>query len=280
MTRPSPTNPTLTASPETRLLAELAAADPALAVAVDRLSRWAREEPHAEAPAPSRAGRIAVVPVYGVLMPTALARLGRQVGALAADADVAAIVLHVDSPGGTVAGTAEAAAEVAAAARVKPVVAVADTLAASAAYWIASQASELAVTATGDVGSIGIIAMHMDVSKALDDLGIKATVFRSAPFKAEGSPFEALTDTAKEWMQARVDEAHGWFVQAVAAGRRTSAEKVAAEFGRGRVVSAHAAVAAGMADRVASLDQTLRDLAARIAAPAGPRRRRSSLAFA
>src|SRR5215467_6271108 len=121
--------------------------------------------------------------------------------AAAANPDVSAIVLDVDSPGGTVAGTPETAAAVRRAAEVKPVVAVANSLAASAAYWIASQASSLVVGPSADVGSIGVISAHIDRSKMLEDMGLRVTVVSAGRYKAEGNPFAPLSDEAKANMQ-------------------------------------------------------------------------------
>ena len=230
---------------------------------------------------------VALIPIHGILSPRSFAGwFGRVEGmdgirarleAAAANPDISAIVLDVDSPGGTVSGTPETAAAVRRASEAKPVVAVANSLAASAAYWIASQASSLAVAPSGDVGSIGVISAHIDRSKMLDDMGLRVTVVSAGKYKAEGNPFAPLSDEAKANMQARVDEAYADFIRDVAAGRRVSQQKAREEFGQGRVVSARRAVELGMADRVATLPEVLAGLAGR---KQTPMRRRSSLAFA
>ncbi|WP_229193601.1 S49 family peptidase, partial [Bradyrhizobium brasilense] len=94
---------------------------------------------------------------------SSLTGVAAQVARAADDQDVAGIILDVDSPGGTVSATVEAAGAVAAASTKKPVIAVANTLAVSAAYWIASQAGELVMTPSADVGSIGAMIMHQDI---------------------------------------------------------------------------------------------------------------------
>jgi ClpP class serine protease len=122
----------------------------------------------AAAASSSTPSKIAVIQVQGGQTPrgswfgTSLSGLAGQVRRAAADADVASIVLDIDSPGGTVSGTPEAAAAVRDAAAQKPVIAIANTLAASAAYWIGSQASEFVMAPSADVGSIGAMILHQD----------------------------------------------------------------------------------------------------------------------
>lgn len=266
-----------------QVLAQIAAADSVVALSHEHVARFA-VAPAAAEPVPIRAGRIAVLPMHGVLLPRAgrglfgamrgMDALRTDLHTLVADPDVSAIVLDIDSPGGTVAGTVETAADVRAAAGQKRVVAVANTLAASAAYWIGSQATEFVAAPSADVGSIGVMSMHVDFSEALREAGIKVTTIRSARFKNDVNPFEPLGDDGKAWLQARVDEAHGWFIRDVAQGRGVTSSRVRDDFGEGRVVSARAAKDRGMVDRVATLDQVIASLM-QARAP----RRRSALSF-
>lgn len=234
------------------------------------------------------AGKIAVIPVQGALTPrgswfgTSLGAIGANVARAAADADVAAIVLDIDSPGGTVSGTMEAAQAVKDAAAQKPVIAIANTLAASAAYWIGSQASEFVMAPSADVGSIGAMVLHQDVSQMLEQYGVKITMIRSeqSPLKNEAHPFAPLSDSAAAFLQGRVNDAGAEFIRAVAGGRKTTQTNVRETFGQGRVYGAREAVSRGMADRVATLDQVIGGLVQKFAASAQPaRRRRSALAF-
>jgi signal peptide peptidase SppA len=238
----------------------------------------------AVAAAPPTPSKIALISVQGGLTPrgswfgTSLTGLAAQVRRAAADADVASIVLDIDSPGGTVSGTPEAAAAVREAAAQKPVVAIANTLAASAAYWIGSQASEFVMTPSADVGSIGAMILHQDVSGMLEQWGIRMTTIRSeqSPLKNETHPFAPLSEEAQAFLQQRANEAGADFIKAVASGRRVSQTKVREDFGQGRVFGAREAVERGMADRVATLD----DVVASLAKKMGSRtRRRSALAF-
>jgi signal peptide peptidase SppA len=208
---------------------------------------------------------VAVVPLQGSLYPSRLNDFASRVNAAAANADVGHIVLPIDSPGGTYSGTPEAAAAVAAARQAKPVTAHIGSLGASAAYWIGSQASQVHMSPSAEAGSIGVLAVHMDASKMLDQVGLTPTIIRSTPFKAEGNMLEPLTDEAKAHLQSQVDEAHGEFIRAVAAGRRVSQAKVESDFGKGRTMGASKAIAAGMVDKVSSLSDTLSGARQRVA---------------
>lgn len=218
------------------------------------------------------AGTIAVLPLYGVITPhsslmseisggTSIDAFRQTFRDLVADPNIGAIVLDVDSPGGMTDLIPEMAAEIRGARGSKPIVAVANTLAASAAYWLASQADELIVTPSGEVGSIGVYAIHDDMSRAMDAEGVTRTYIKAGKFKTEGNPFEPLSDEARAAMQATVDEFYGMLVADVAKGRGVKAADVRDGFGEGRVVTAKNAVSLGMADRVATFDETIAKLA-------------------
>lgn len=232
----------------------------------------------ASRPRATAAGAVAVISLMGPITQraswlteafggTGLDRFSADVRRAAADPTVKAIVLNVDSPGGSVFGVAEAAAELREARKSKHVVAVANAQAASAAYWLASQADELVVTPSGQVGSIGVFTQHDDVSGALEAMGVRTTLISAGKFKVEGSPYAPLTDEARAALQASVDDYYVMFVGDVAAGRNRSRAEVRGGFGEGRMVGAEAAVAAGMADRVGTLDQVLARLGASSSAP-------------
>lgn len=259
--------------------------DPLVALDVSALSQFMLRvgAAGADPKAPAQVGKVAVVPLYGALMPkagwfgTSTQLFAAQVKARAADPDVSGIVLDIDSPGGSVAGTAEAAAVVRDAAAQKPVIAVSNTLAASAAYWIGSQASEFVMAPSADVGSIGAMIMHADVSDALAQMGVKVTLIRSqqSPYKNEAHPYAPLGDDASAFLQARADDAGAEFIKAVAAGRKSSQANVKEKYGQGRVYGAKEAVSRGMADRIATLDDVIGGMMQKRAAA----RRRSALAF-
>jgi signal peptide peptidase SppA len=211
---------------------------------------------------------VALIPIFGALMPRSswysagMDAIRSAIDAAAASADVSAIALIIDSPGGTVAGTPETAARVRAAAAQKPVMALADTLAASAAYWIGSQATKFYVAPSADVGSIGVFSMHADYSRALSEAGVGVTIIKSglSEYKAEGNPYQPLSAEGLAAIQDRVDAACADFIRAVSQGRGVSQAQVKDNFGKGRIVGAKDAVAAGMADGVMTLSDLIASL--------------------
>lgn len=195
--------------------------------------------------------------LFGAVSPQQFAAVVRE---QANDASVSHIVIEIDSPGGTVAGTEAAADAVAYARRKKPVIAVATSMAASAAYWIASQASRIVVGNNSEVGSIGVLAVHLDYSQMLEQNGIRATVLRSAPKKALGQPYEALDEEARADWSNMLQQYHERFAEAVRRGRKRSEswiEKVAT----GATWIGNDAVERGLADEVGSLESVIADIA-------------------
>jgi signal peptide peptidase SppA len=139
--------------------------------------------------------------------------------------DIKAVFLNIDSPGGTVAGTPELAAAVASLNKQKPVYAFSSGLMASAAYWVASQASAIYATPSAQVGSIGVVQAVIDNSTALDKAGIKVEVFSVGKYKAMGAPGTPLTDDQRELINSNLAEIAGEFHAAVLAkGRSIPAE--------------------------------------------------------
>ena len=215
-------------------------------------------------------GGIAVIPIYGVITQRGnmvddvsgpgmvstqiVTQMLRQ--AVADDA-VSQILLDIDSPGGSVYGVSELGDAILSARAQKPVVAIANSLAASAAYWIGSQAGEFYVTAGGEVGSIGVWQAHQDYSKAMDEAGVKTTLISAGKFKVEGNPYAPLDEEAQGFMQSRVDDYYAAFTKAVAKGRGVPITEVRDGMGQGRVLGADAALAQNMVDGIASFDQVL-----------------------
>lgn len=218
-------------------------------------------------------GGVAVLPVFGVIIhrsyevscmsgggTTSLERFTKALRTALADPGVGSIVIDIDSPGGNVEGVTEAFAAIAAAE--KPVVAVANSMAASAAYWLASAAQELVVSPSAQVGSIGVYTMHEDHSRELEAAGIGVQVIKAGKFKAEGLPVQPLSEEARAALQRSVNEYYEMFVRDVATGRGVKPAAVRDGFGEGRIVGAKEAVSLGMADRIATLDETIQRLAA------------------
>lgn len=212
-------------------------------------------------------GQVAVINLFGVVNQRASGdissesvsceRVAKSLRSAVADDTVKAIVLNIDSPGGGVYGVAELADTIFKSRGPKPIVAQANSLMASAAYWLGSAADEIVVTPSGEIGSIGVYGVHQDWSKAYDDAGVKFTLIKAGKFKAEGVDFAPLTDEAAAYMQKRVDEYYGDFTKAVARGRGVQLADVRSGFGEGRCVGAQEAVRLRMADRVGTLDDTL-----------------------
>ena len=225
-------------------------------------------------------GGVAVIPLVGVITPRAdifqevsgfasLEKFRARFRSALKDDQVASILIAIDSPGGSVDLVPETAAEIFDARGQKPVTAIANTLAASAAFWIGASAKEFVATPSGEVGSIGVFGAHIDISQAEEMAGVKTTLIAAGKFKVEGNPFEPLTDDARAAIQARVDDFFGMFTRGVAKARGTTAAKVRDGFGEGRIVGAVDAKAEGMVDRVATLEETI----ARMQGRGGGRRR-------
>lgn len=219
-----------------------------------------------ERPEPRTAGKVAVIPVFGTIMPradifsnisggTSMQKLQAQLLDADRDPDITSIVLDIASPGGSVELVPETA-EVIRSLKTRTV-AVANAQAASAAYWLASQADELVVTPSGEVGSIGVWTAHKDVSAHETMEGIHTTLVSAGKYKVEGHPFGPLEDEARAEMQRKVDHYYDMFINAVALGRGMPTGTVRDGFGQGRMVTAPDAVRDGMADRIATLDQVL-----------------------
>jgi capsid assembly protease len=217
---------------------------------------------------------VAVLPLVGTIIPrggmfteigvaVSVQRFTRVLRQALADPEVGSIVSDIDSPGGQVGGVAELGQEIYEARSRKRIVAVANHLAASAAYWIGSAADELIVSPSGEVGSIGVVAIHEDISGLLEQQGVAVNLITAGRYKVEGNPFEPLNEEARSAIQGRVDEYYGMFTADVARNRGVSVGQVREGFGEGRVVGAETAVSLGMADRVATLDQVLSELSQR-----------------
>lgn len=143
--------------------------------------------------------------------------LAAQLTGALEDSRVRGILLDCHSAGGEVAGCFQFADRVREAGEAKPVIALADEMAYSAAYAIAAAADEVWLASeTSGVGSIGAILLHVDFTGALDDAGIKVTVLRSGDRKAEFNPFEALSDDVRAREQRELDQVRDLFVRRVA----------------------------------------------------------------
>lgn len=219
-------------------------------------------------PGARASGAVQIIPLYGIIAQrmglmtetsggTSTEAFSKQFRAALNDPQIGAILIDVDSPGGAVTGVDELSSEIHAARGAKPVVAIANSLAASAAYWIATAADEMVMTPTAEVGSIGVLAAHEDDSAFYERQGIKTTLVSAGKYKTEANPYEPLSDDARAYLQERVNDYYDLFVKAVARNRGVSVSEVRGGFGEGRVVGAKAAKAMGMVDRVETMDETI-----------------------
>lgn len=219
--------------------------------------------------APPNNGIIGVVQVFGMMSHrvnlvsdfsggTSTEMLGKQLKALADNPEISSIVLDINSPGGEVFGMPELAADIRSIRAKKRIVALANPIAASAAYWLGASASEFYSIPSGQVGSIGVYGVHKDISAAEEKLGIKVNIISAGKFKVEGSEHEPLSDEARAHMQKMVDSYYEMFINAIAQGRSVKASEVEAKFGEGRMVMASDAKKAGMIDGVTTMDNLLK----------------------
>lgn len=199
------------------------------------------------------------------------------------DPAVKGIVLHIDSPGGTVDGTMQLGDILRANRGIKPTMACADGMMCSAAYWIGSAVDKITMAdLTTDVGSIGVVASHMDISQWEEKQGIKTTEITAGRYKRAISQYAALTEEGRAMLQADVDQIYGLFVENVAANRGCSVEDVLLNMADGRVFLGQKAIEAGLVDSVATLSETIQEVRniARTGSPSAANYRRASVATA
>lgn len=188
--------------------------------------------------------------------------LGDAVRQAVADPYVTAILLNIDSPGGAVDGTQEVARQIFAARGTKPIVAYTDGMMASAAYWIGAAADQVYVSGdTTEVGSIGVVATHVDYSKLEEARGIKTTEIVAGKFKRVASGYAPLSDMGRATIQEQVDHIYSVFVQDVATFRGVTPETVLKDMADGRIFLGRQAVTQGLVDGQRSLDSLLTELA-------------------
>ena len=191
---------------------------------------------------------------------TATIELDNQIAAANRDDDVRSILIDVDSPGGITLGVAESATQIFESRGSKPIYVIARGLMASAAYWIGSAAEKVYATESSLVGSIGVIALHVDRSEANKAKGETHKVLRSVEGKVDAHPSEPLSEKAEANAMARINAMHRAFVLAVARNRNVDVATVESEFGRGQVMLANQAAKVGMIDGVRTFENVLREL--------------------
>jgi len=226
--------------------------------------------------APEAPPAIAVIPIHGTLVRrtvgleaesglTSYTSLAAQLGDAVGNPAVSAILLDIDSPGGESGGVFDLAERIRAASQVKPVWAVANDMAFSAAYALASAASRVYVSRTGGVGSIGVIAMHIDQSGKDAQDGVHYTAVYAGARKNDLNPHAPISSEAHAFLTAEVNRIYGLFVETVARHRGIAATAVrATEAG---LYFGPEAVTRGLADAVGSYDEALAQLHASLSIP-------------
>ncbi len=211
---------------------------------------------------------VAVLPVYGVIDKrmnmlsrfsggTSTELLARDFRQALADPKVQAILLDVDSPGGSVDGPKDVADLIYQSREQKPVVAFANGLMASAAYWIGSAAQTIVAPATAEVGSIGVVAMHYDYSAWDEKAGIKRTAITAGKYKRIASDEKPLSKEGAAYIQDAVDTFYSLFLEAVGKNRGQTPEQVHAEMADGRIFIGKKALKAGLIDQIGNFNDAL-----------------------
>lgn len=209
---------------------------------------------------------IAVLPIHGSIFPkanlltefsggTSIEKLMGDFDMLMGEPNVKGILLDIDSPGGKATMTKEMADVIYEARQSgeKPIWAIANALSASGSYYLGSQAEKLFMTPSGTVGSIGVVSVHTDETKADAEAGVKHTVLRVGENKYLGSPMEPLDDKTKQIAIEDMTEIYNDFVADVARGRGVSVEDVVENYGKGRTYKSRSALEKGMVDGVKTM---------------------------
>lgn len=186
--------------------------------------------------------------------------IGAQIDAALADDEVHSILLDIDSPGGEATGMFSIAEKVRQANSEKHVVAVVNDVAASAAYGIASGASEVVISPTSFTGSIGVVMVHFDHSGEMKKKGIKPTILQKGAQKTHGHPFAPLDSDALASLNKMMTILYDQFLETVAEGRGAKLDANAARATEAAIFVGQEAIDAGVADQIGTFDEVLADL--------------------
>lgn len=214
-----------------------------------------------------RVGDVGVIKISGSLIPgeaeflryygvTGYADIKAAVLQGIADKDAKRLMIYSDSGGGSVAGVEDAEAFIRNAAMVKPMNAFSE-FSASAAYWLTSAAGHITTASTGINGSLGVIRVVTEYSKAFEKEGITKTVLRAGRYKALGNPFEPLSEDGKAEIQAKLDDIYQIFIETVARNRGTTAIIADQVMGQGREFLGKRGLEAGLVDAVGDFEDAL-----------------------
>lgn len=208
---------------------------------------------------------ILTIPVAGVLvsgfpytffgMITGYEYISKAIDRGVTDQNVKGIILEINSPGGEVSGNFDLADKIFGARGSKPIKAIASEHAYSAAYSLASAADDITVARTGGLGSIGVVTMHVDVSQAYEEAGIKVTFIHAGEHKVDGNPYQPLPESVKNRIQENINQLYNLFVTTVARNRDMSEEDVRKT--EALTFSAQESLSNGLADAIGSIEETM-----------------------
>ncbi len=228
-------------------------------------------------PSGSEARYVAVVPLFGVMMQhgglmtdmsggTSTEQLGAQLRQLDAAPAVKSIVLNVHSPGGQVWGTRELSSAIQGITKrgQTKVIAAGNSQVASAALWTATQAQQFYLTPGGEAGSLGVLRVHEDVSKAEENVGVKTTLVAIPGRKVDGHPYAPLSQETRDRWLSELQSTYDDFLSAVASARGVTSKQAEDRFGGGGMLSAKEAKAAGLIDGIKTLHEVVAGEVARI----------------
>jgi len=212
---------------------------------------------------------VAVIPIHGIIAKrmnlfsqisggVSTQILAGDIKDAIADPAIKGLLLDVDSPGGTVDGTEELAQVIFKAREEKPIVTYTDGMMASAALWIGSAAHKAYISGdTVSVGSIGVVASHVDYSEMEKREGVKTTEIYAGKFKRIASQYEPLSPEGRASIQESVDYIYSVFVETVAKHRGVSTETVLSDMAEGRQFIGRQAITAGLVDGVSTFDRLI-----------------------
>ena len=205
------------------------------------------------------AGNVAVIPMHGALLhrgawasswATGYSYLSAAFNTALHDDQVKGIVFDVNSFGGHVAGNFELADEIYAARGQKPMLSLVDSHALSGGYSLATATGRVVATPSSDVGSIGVLLMHVSMEQALKNMGVEVSMIHAGKHKVDGNPFEDLPEDVRTVLQASVEKSYSQFVSLVARNRGIETEAVRNT--EARVYDAEEAKTLGLIDDVMS----------------------------
>ena len=212
---------------------------------------------------------VAMIPIRGSISKTVsfwdmifgggagITRIRRDMQAALDDPKISGIVLEIDSPGGRVNGVSELAEFVFSARQIKPIVAYSDGDITSAATFIGSAASKKILSPTAHDGSIGVVTLHVDLSRALEKGGVKYTYITAGKYKAMGNPVEPLTEEARRMIEERLNMTYDVFIESMGKYRGKDADTVRSDMADGRIFVGKQAVEIGLADSLGSIEDAV-----------------------